>query len=335
MERFVKPYKYNFPACLFTVILLAFFSIFSQAQIVHHQTLETLKKDRFLPANSVSQDAGMVQFEDIGEKLYLFDFNSFSIKFYNEDSTLYRNINIEFNLDQMFFWDIPLENIEILGLSQYLFDKDKGIEFLVYITYTPKSFSHSFSRRARYYVVDDDGSLLLRVGGSKVTKFPKLVNTHSGAKMFLPVTNFKTEVYSLPGKVPGLYQRIEVEETPIPEILKVGDRISLHQIRFNQSSYKLREDAYPEIEILLNMLTDNPKMIILLEGHTDNHGKAEVNMKLSEDRVAVIKKFLIDKGIKSRRIKIKGFGETKPIASNETEETRKLNRRVEMVVLKN
>lgn len=309
--------------------------ILSEAQIIHERTLETPDSVRFLPTNSVSQDAGMVQFEELGEKMYLFDFNTFTIQFYNEDSTLFRTIDIQFNLDKMFFWDTPLENVEILGLSQHLFDDDAGIEFLVYLTYTPKSFSHSFSRRARYYVVDNDGSLLLRLGGSKVTKFPKLVNSNTGSKMFIPVTNFKTEVYSLPGKIPGFYQIIEEEDIPIPEIFKVGDRVSLHQIHFSQSSYKLREEAYPELEVLLNVMNDNPKMIILLEGHTDNQGKDEINMKLSEDRVAEIKRYLTSKGIKGKRIKIKGFGETKPIASNDSEDTRKLNRRVEMVVLKN
>jgi outer membrane protein OmpA-like peptidoglycan-associated protein len=308
--------------------------IFTQAQIVLERTLETHPDSLFLPAQSVAHDVGLVQFKDYGEKMFFFDFNTFNIKFYNQDSTLFRTIAIELNLDQMYFWDTPLENVEVFGLSQYLFDLDEGIEFLVYLTYTPRSFSHTFSRKSRYYVVDDDGSILLKRGGSKVQKLPELVNAEIGTKLFIPITNSKTAVYALPGKIAGKGQPKKQDEGSIPDVFEVGDRISFNKVGFNQSSYKLREDAYPELIALQEVMISNPKMIILLEGHTDNQGNAEINMKLSEDRVNEIKKFLMSKGIKSKRIKIKGFGETNPISSNETEETRKLNRRVEMVVLK-
>ena len=75
-------------------------------------------------------------------------------------------------------------------------------------------------------------------------------------------------------------------------------------------------------------------MEILVEGHTDNQGEWDLNMKLSADRVQVVKEYLTGKGIAAGRIQTKAWGPSKPIASNANEEKRKLNRRVEFTILK-
>ena len=75
-------------------------------------------------------------------------------------------------------------------------------------------------------------------------------------------------------------------------------------------------------------------MEIKLEGHTDNQGDPALNLKLSQDRVNEVKKYLVSKGIATSRITTEGFGDTKPLGSNEEEATRKLNRRVEFRVTK-
>ncbi|HLK97788.1 MAG TPA: OmpA family protein, partial [Hymenobacter sp.] len=69
-------------------------------------------------------------------------------------------------------------------------------------------------------------------------------------------------------------------------------------------------------------------------GHTDNQGDPALNLKLSQDRVNEVKKYLVQKGVNSARISTEGFGDTKPLASNDKEETRKLNRRVEFRITK-
>ncbi len=85
---------------------------------------------------------------------------------------------------------------------------------------------------------------------------------------------------------------------------------------------------------LAAMMKANPKVEIQLEGHTDNQGRAEANLKLSQDRVDAVKKYLSSKGINRDRIKTKAFGGTQPLSIDKTEEARALNRRVEMRVLK-
>ncbi|GAA4003590.1 hypothetical protein GCM10022408_13980 [Hymenobacter fastidiosus] len=114
----------------------------------------------------------------------------------------------------------------------------------------------------------------------------------------------------------------------------VGSTIKLNNIFFAQSKYFLRENSYPELLRLVRILKDYPTVEIKLEGHTDNQGDALLNVKLSLDRVNEVKKYLVSKGIGGSRITTEGYGGSKPIGSNEKEETRKLNRRVEFRVTK-
>ncbi|GGF04455.1 hypothetical protein GCM10011383_14430 [Hymenobacter cavernae] len=114
----------------------------------------------------------------------------------------------------------------------------------------------------------------------------------------------------------------------------VGQLIKLNNIFFAQSKFFLRENSYPELQRLIRILKDYPTVEIKLEGHTDNQGDPALNLKLSQDRVNEVKKYLVQHGIPSNRITTEGFGGTKPIASNEQEDTRKLNRRVEFRITK-
>ena len=99
-----------------------------------------------------------------------------------------------------------------------------------------------------------------------------------------------------------------------------------------------KPELLPESEEDLNRLwlfmRDNPAAEIELHGHTDNLGDFDLNLALSRQRVESVKAFLVSKGIASQRISGRGFGSTRPIANNNREETRPLNRRVEFVIKK-
>ena len=82
------------------------------------------------------------------------------------------------------------------------------------------------------------------------------------------------------------------------------------------------------------MMKENTRMVIQLEGHTDNQGNAKANMELSEDRVEAVKKYIVSKGIAKDRVKTKAYGGTQPLANEMTQEARAMNRRVEMRILK-
>ncbi len=116
--------------------------------------------------------------------------------------------------------------------------------------------------------------------------------------------------------------------------IEVGAVINLKSILFYMGTVSLLEESYPELDVVVDFLKSNPKVEIELEGHTDNRGDAKKNLVLSQQRVDRIKSYLVSKGIGQRRIKGKGFGGSRPIATNDSEEARKLNRRVEFAIVK-
>jgi outer membrane protein OmpA-like peptidoglycan-associated protein len=116
--------------------------------------------------------------------------------------------------------------------------------------------------------------------------------------------------------------------------LEVGQKMVLNSFMFEQGEAKVLPSAYPDLDRIVQAMTDIPSLEVLLEGHTDNQGDFQLNLKLSEDRVEDAKRYLVSKGISPERIQTKGWGQTRPIASNLTEERRKLNRRVEFTITK-
>jgi OmpA-OmpF porin, OOP family len=116
--------------------------------------------------------------------------------------------------------------------------------------------------------------------------------------------------------------------------LEIGTTVNLQSVLFQQGTAVLLEDSFEELDKVVEMMLENPGMEIELGGHTDNRGNSKLNIQLSQERVDKVKEYLVEKGIQDNRIKGKGYGGTKPIASNNSEETRKLNRRVEFTITK-
>ena len=114
----------------------------------------------------------------------------------------------------------------------------------------------------------------------------------------------------------------------------VGQTVKMNNIFFQQSKYYLTTSSYPELARLIRIMKDYPTVEIKLSGHTDNQGDPALNLKLSLDRVNEVKKYLSSHGVNGGRITTEGFGDTKPLASNDQEETRSKNRRVEFTITK-
>ncbi|MEZ4891489.1 MAG: OmpA family protein [Saprospiraceae bacterium] len=105
--------------------------------------------------------------------------------------------------------------------------------------------------------------------------------------------------------------------------------IVLRNVFFETGSATLASASTAELEQLANLLTDIPRIRIQINGHTDNVGNVQDNQKLSEQRAKAVHDFLIEKGIEASRLRFKGFGESKPVASNDNPEGRAQNRRTE------
>ncbi len=114
----------------------------------------------------------------------------------------------------------------------------------------------------------------------------------------------------------------------------VDTRIPLEAIFFQQSKAIILESSFPELDRLFSVLTDNPNLQIRIEGHTDNIGKAEDLLRLSEERAASIRDFLVQKGIAANRLEVVGQGPKFPLTDNSTDALRQKNRRVEIVITK-
>ncbi|MBK9508393.1 MAG: OmpA family protein [Cytophagaceae bacterium] len=192
-----------------------------------------------------------------------------------------------------------------------------------------------------------------------ITNIQMLETGKDTMKVNAPVITFEEETstyktilvtgkkYQLIAKIDGYGDLNTVvdltKETRYKEIKKIfdllpmvqGQKIVLQNLLFDQGSAVIREESFEELGKIKSIMQDNPTMEILLEGHTDNQGDMFKNIKLAEDRVLAVKKYLSEVGnIDPSRIKIKSWGPYKPVIRNSSEESRKKNRRVEFSIIK-
>lgn len=121
---------------------------------------------------------------------------------------------------------------------------------------------------------------------------------------------------------------IEIEGQTLME----GESLVLNNIQFKVASAELLKEGKTELNKVVELMKNYPKIEIELSGHTSSEGEAEMNRRLSLNRVESCKKYLSDKGISEDRISTRGYGPDKPIAPNDTEENRAINRRVELII---
>lgn len=109
--------------------------------------------------------------------------------------------------------------------------------------------------------------------------------------------------------------------------VKPGAEMDLYNIYFETDSFEILPQSIPELEKLSRFLKNNSQIEVEIQGHTDNSGNTERNLKLSEMRAKSVVEYLVISGIAIERLQWKGYGESKPVAANETEDGRRLNRR--------
>lgn len=121
----------------------------------------------------------------------------------------------------------------------------------------------------------------------------------------------------------------DIALTPI----EVGESIVLSNVFFAFGTSTLLEESRVDLDKVLDIMQKNPSLKVELAGHTDNIGKPADNQRLSEQRAKAVFDFLVDKGVASERLSYKGYGDTKPVADNSTEEGRAQNRRTTFTVV--
>ena len=126
-----------------------------------------------------------------------------------------------------------------------------------------------------------------------------------------------------------LEQDKEILMTP----LEKDQSIRLNFISFARAESMLLPESYSELDKVVKMMQENPNVKIRLEGHTEIYGNKKALKKLSKERVISVKNYLVNKGVPKKRIDYKAFGAEKPLNTQDTEEARQLNRRVEIRVI--
>jgi outer membrane protein OmpA-like peptidoglycan-associated protein/tetratricopeptide (TPR) repeat protein len=121
---------------------------------------------------------------------------------------------------------------------------------------------------------------------------------------------------------------------PLQPIEK-GATIVLKNIFFETGKFELQNQSKSELDKLVTLLNDNPNLKIQIDGHTDNVGQEKDNLLLSTNRAKSVVGYLLNKSISPQRLSYKGFGSTKPVADNATENGKALNRRTELSIISN
>jgi len=119
------------------------------------------------------------------------------------------------------------------------------------------------------------------------------------------------------------------------EPFKVGQRIELPRIEFEVAKWDILPQSIPALNQLLGLMQKYPRTKISIQGHTDNTGDSVSNERLSVNRANAVMKWLTDNGISNSRLEASGYGQTRPITTNATDEGRETNRRIEFIIIEN
>ena len=116
--------------------------------------------------------------------------------------------------------------------------------------------------------------------------------------------------------------------------LEVGSTVNLENVLFDRGNATMLPGSYETLDEVVTLLRENPDLEIEVAGHTDNQGRADLNLALSKERAVAVKQYLVEQGAEPQRITERGYGGTRPLVSNAIEEERSKNRRVEFTILK-
>jgi OOP family OmpA-OmpF porin len=148
---------------------------------------------------------------------------------------------------------------------------------------------------------------------------------HISENQNLDLRNFKTD-----GAV--THKDLSIEPIVVAKV-EPSTKITLNNIWFGFDKFTLNSESYPELNRLAELLKEQPSIKVEVSGHTDNVGPEEYNLNLSKKRANGVSKYLIQKGVSQDRITTTSYGEGRPVETNDTDEGRRKNRRVEFTIL--
>jgi len=150
---------------------------------------------------------------------------------------------------------------------------------------------------------------------------------HYGVTAEAPDHLFYSDRFDVPVDAAYKEVRKDIQLDPLVGTVRLN-------VFFDFDKSNLKKESIPELKRAVRLMQQYPKMVVEVAGHTDSVGNDQYNQRLSEARANAVRTYLIQQGIEPSRVIAKGYGRTKPVASNATEEGRARNRRVEFHVLK-
>jgi outer membrane protein OmpA-like peptidoglycan-associated protein/tetratricopeptide (TPR) repeat protein len=182
-------------------------------------------------------------------------------------------------------------------------------------------------------IVDNEKNEIITTltSNSKTGKY--LVSLPSGKNYGIAVKSDGYLFYSENVNIPEATAYQEVTKDIVLSKVGIGSKIVLKNIFFDYGKETLRETSFAELDRLVSLLNSYPDMTIEIGGHTDNHGGLQFNTQLSEARAKSVVDYLVDKEISETKLAYKGYAYLQPIATNDTDEGRQQNRRVEFKVI--
>lgn len=190
------------------------------------------------------------------------------------------------------------------------------------------TFEYVTDKTQKYYTKfnPDKNKFRLVVPGGKKYKFKissQGYNSNIGFVDYTSVTGYKEIKFDIALKIKTI---VELPEEP--------EVITLENVYFDFGKSDIKSESYPELDKIVRLLFDNPGIQIEISAHTDNVGSDEYNLKLSQARAESVLNYIVANGIPINRLTAKGFGSSKPVADNNTEQGRQKNRRVEFKIIK-
>ena len=290
---------------------------------VSHLILNVYDKDMFEPVSAtitVTEDGkkSNVNVSDLSKGHYKVDLpigKNYSIKIFN---SLYEDYILDLNLAQVVQFEEFERDAELISEKELIVFEVSGPNEPVEIEITDLSTNEKYRTSV---TTDENGKakIYLRSGDKyEINISPKgyaYYNTTLTLDKNKPAGGYKVQA-----KLEALTENAKLE---------------FSDITFETNSAELNASSYDELERLVTLLKDNPEIRVEISAHTDDVGADLYNLKLSDRRAASVANFLQNKGIAQNRLISKGYGKTRPIVPNNSDENRARNRRVEMMILGN
>jgi len=174
----------------------------------------------------------------------------------------------------------------------------------------------------------------LRTGGFQIVyeNSPGYISARKG-NTWIVIENSGSYYYQTIISEQAMKQEVTADASSLKDELDKTGHVAVYGILFDTAKATLQPASDEPLSQVLQMLQGDDSLKVMIEGHTDNVGSAPANQALSEKRAQAVRDWLISKGIAADRLLARGFGSSKPVADNSTEEGRAKNRRVELVKL--